>query len=110
MPFSNVNIVNIKKHRRLALSTSNTRIFCMVRSAHPRAPKKTAKPYHHRDLRRALPDAALRTIQTHGVKHLTLRTVGTEGFRKLRQTLADAWLLMDSCPRRIKEGTRAVFR
>ena len=63
----------------------------MVRSAHPRAPKKTAKPYHHRNLRRALPDAALRTIQTHGVKHLTLRTVGTEGFRKLRQTLADAW-------------------
>ena len=88
----------------------------MVRSTHPRAAKKTAKPYHHRDLRRALLDEALRTIQTHGVEHLTLRTVGerlgvsrsalyrhfadkqallatvgTEGFRKLRQILADAW-------------------
>ncbi len=61
-------------------------------------------------------DEALRTIQTHGVEHLTLRTVGerlgvsrsalyrhfadkqallaavgTEGFRELRQTLANAW-------------------
>jgi len=67
-------------------------------------------------LRRALLDEALRTIQTHGVEHLTLRTVGVrlgvsrsalyrhfadkqsllatvgkEGFRKLRQTIADAW-------------------
>ena len=88
----------------------------MVRSAHPRAGKKPAKPYHHGDLRRALLDEALRTIQTHGVEHLTLRTVGeslgvsrsalyrhfadkqallatvgTEGFRTLRQVLADAW-------------------
>lgn len=88
----------------------------MVRSAHPKAGKKPAKPYHHGDLRRALLDAALRTIQTHGVEHLTLRTVGerlgvsrsalyrhfadkqallaavgTEGFRALRQVLADAW-------------------
>jgi AcrR family transcriptional regulator len=88
----------------------------MVRSAHPRAAKKPAKPYHHGDLRRALLDEALRTIQTHGVEHLTLRTVGerlgvsrsalyrhfadkqallatvgTEGFRMLRQVLADAW-------------------
>src|SRR5215470_3431793 len=88
----------------------------MARSTHPRPGKKPAKPYHHGDLRRALLDEALRTIQTHGVEHLTLRTVGerlgvsrsalyrhfadkqsllatvgTEGFRKLRQTLADAW-------------------
>src|SRR5215468_2236493 len=88
----------------------------MVRSAHPRAGKKPAKPYHHGDLRRALLDEAVRTIQTHGVEHLTLRTVGVrlgvsrsalyrhfadkqsllaavgkEGFRKLRQTIADAW-------------------
>jgi len=67
-------------------------------------------------LRRALLDEALRTIQTQGVEHLTLRTVGArlgvsrsalyrhfadkqsllatvgkEGFRKLRQALADAW-------------------
>jgi len=69
-------------------------------------------------LRRALLDEALRTIQTHGVEHLTLRTVGerlgvsrsalyrhfadkqsllatvaTEGFRMLRQAVADAWEL-----------------
>jgi AcrR family transcriptional regulator len=67
-------------------------------------------------LRRALLDEALHTIQTHGVEHLTLRTVGArlgvsrsalyrhfadkqsllatvgkEGFRKLRQAVADAW-------------------
>jgi AcrR family transcriptional regulator len=67
-------------------------------------------------LRRALLDEALRTIQTYGVEHLTLRTVGErlgvsrsalyrhfadkqsllatvgkEGFRKLRQTTTDAW-------------------
>ena len=75
-----------------------------------------AKPYHHGDLRRALLDEAIRTIQTQGVERLTLRTVGArlgvsrsalyrhfadkqsllatvgkEGFRKLRQALADAW-------------------
>jgi AcrR family transcriptional regulator len=67
-------------------------------------------------LRRALLDEAVRTIQTIGVEHLTLRTVGerlgvsrsalyrhfadkqalltsvgTEGFRLFRQALADAW-------------------
>jgi AcrR family transcriptional regulator len=88
----------------------------MDRSARPRARKKPTKPYHHGDLRRALLDEALRTIQTHGVEHLTLRTVGErlgvsrsalyrhfadkqsllatvgkEGFRALRQALADAW-------------------
>src|SRR5689334_13239900 len=86
----------------------------MARSTRPG--KKPARPYHHGDLRRALLDEALRTIQTHGVEHLTLRTVGErlgvsrsalyrhfadkqsllatvgkEGFRKLRQTIADAW-------------------
>ena len=75
-----------------------------------------AKPYHHGDLRRALLDEAIRTIETQGVERLTLRTVGArlgvsrsalyrhfadkqsllatvgkEGFRKLRQALADAW-------------------
>lgn len=88
----------------------------MPRSVPPKARKKPAKPYHHGDLRRALVDQALRTIQSHGVEQLTLRTVGaklgvsrsalyrhfadkqallaevgTEGFRKLRQTLAAAW-------------------
>ena len=87
----------------------------MARSA-LRTGKKPAKPYHHGDLRRALLDEALRTIQTQGVEHLTLRTVGArlgvsrsalyrhfadkqsllatvgkEGFSKLRQALADAW-------------------
>jgi AcrR family transcriptional regulator len=87
----------------------------MARSA-LRTGKKPAKPYHHGDLRRALLDEALRTIETQGVEHLTLRTVGArlgvsrsalyrhfadkqsllatvgkEGFRKLRQALADAW-------------------
>ena len=88
----------------------------MVRSAHSRAGKKPAKPYHHGDLRRALLDEALRTIETQGIEHLTLRTVGErlgvsrsalyrhfadkqallatvgkEGFRTLRQALANAW-------------------
>jgi AcrR family transcriptional regulator len=87
----------------------------MARSA-LRTRKNPAKPYHHGDLRRALLDEALRTIQTQGVEHLTLRTVGAklgvsrsalyrhfadkqsllatvgkEGFGKLRQALADAW-------------------
>src|SRR5215467_5033827 len=88
----------------------------MARPKHSRAGKKPAKAYHHGDLRRALLDEALRTIQAHGVEHLTLRTVGerlgvsrsalyrhfadkqsllatvgTEGFRTLRQTITDAW-------------------
>jgi AcrR family transcriptional regulator len=67
-------------------------------------------------LRHTLLDEALRTIQTRGVEHLTLRTVGgalgsprgalyrhfsdkqalvatvgSEGFRKLRQVVAHAW-------------------
>jgi len=88
----------------------------MARSTHPRSRRKPAKPYHHGDLRRALLDEAVRTIQTHGVEHLTLRTVGErlgvsrsalyrhfadkqsllavvgkEGFRMLRQALADTW-------------------
>jgi AcrR family transcriptional regulator len=94
----------------------------MARSAHPRAGKTPAKPYHHGDLRRALLDEALRTIQTYGVEHLTLRTVGErlgvsrsalyrhfadkqallatvgrEGFRMLRQAVADAWELNGRC-------------
>jgi len=88
----------------------------MPHSSHQRTGKKPAKPYHHGDLRRALLGEALRTIETQGVEHLTLRTVGArlgvsrsalyrhfadkqsllatvgkEGFSKLRQALADAW-------------------
>ena len=36
------------------------------------------RSYHHGDLRRALVEEALRTIQTHGVDELTLRSIGTK--------------------------------
>jgi AcrR family transcriptional regulator len=82
-------------------------------------------------LRRALVDEAVRTIQTDGVEHLTLRTVGErlgvsrsalyrhfsdkhallatvgrEGFRMLRQSLADAWELNGRC----RTGFQAMAR
>jgi AcrR family transcriptional regulator len=88
----------------------------MRRSAPGRPRKKRADRYHHGDLRRALLAEALRTIQTHGVEQLTLRTVGQrlgvsrsalyrhfsdkqallaavgrEGFRTLRLALTEAW-------------------
>jgi AcrR family transcriptional regulator len=88
----------------------------MVPSSSSRPQKKPAKRYHHGDLRRALLDEALRTIQAQGVRHLTLRTagaklgvsrsalyrhfadkqallsaVGCEGFRMLRRVINDAW-------------------
>jgi AcrR family transcriptional regulator len=81
-----------------------------------RVPKKPADQYHHGDLRRALVEAAVRTIQKHGVHALTLRAVGEElgvsrsalyrhftdkaallaavageGFRMLRLELLGAW-------------------
>lgn len=88
----------------------------MPGSTAKRPTKKRADQYHHGDLRRALLEEALRTIETHGVDALTLRTVGErlgvsrtalyrhftdkpallasvgrEGFRLLRLTLTDAW-------------------
>lgn len=49
-----------------------------MRPAPPRrTTRKPADQYHHGDLRRALLGEALRTIQTRGVEHLTLRTVGS---------------------------------
>ena len=85
----------------------------------PRAPRLAKKPrdqYHHGDLRRALLQAAVRTIQKHGFDALTLRAVGEElgvsrsalyrhfadksalltavageGFRLLRTSLTEAW-------------------
>ena len=79
-------------------------------------PKPARDRYHHGDLRRALLDEALRTIQDDGVEALTLRTIGvrlgvsrtalyrhftdkrallsavaTEGFRLLTERLLDAW-------------------
>lgn len=78
--------------------------------------KKRAGQYHHGDLRRALVDQTLRTIEKLGVEGLTLRGVGDalgvsrtalyrhfaskqalvaavarEGFRTLRRALIDAW-------------------
>ena len=87
--------------------------------ATPRAPRLIKKPrdqYHHGDLRRALLQAAVRTIQKHGFGALTLRAVGDEvgvsrsalyrhfadksallnavsedGFRRLGDALEHAW-------------------
>jgi AcrR family transcriptional regulator len=88
----------------------------MTRSTSRRPQRKRAGQYHHGDLRRALIDQALRTIDREGVEGLTLRTVGDalgvsrtalyrhfsdkqalvagvarEGFRTLRLTLVEAW-------------------
>ena len=85
----------------------------------PRAPRLAKKPrdqYHHGDLRRALLQAAVRTLQKQGLDALTLRAVGdelgvsrsalyrhfadksalltavaSEGFRMLRAALLGAW-------------------
>lgn len=84
---------------------------------HSAAPaRKRADRYHHGDLRRALLQAAVRTIGSHGVEALTLRGVGgtlgvsrtalyrhftdkaallaavaAEGFRMLRTALNESW-------------------
>jgi AcrR family transcriptional regulator len=88
----------------------------MTRSTAARPRKKRSGDYHHGDLRRALIQQAVRTIQTVGVEALTLRTVGErlgvsrtalyrhfsdkqsllaavacEGFRMLRLALTAAW-------------------
>jgi AcrR family transcriptional regulator len=87
--------------------------------ANRRATRPIRKPpdqYHHGDLRRALVQAAVRTIQSHGIEGLTLRAVGedlgvsrsalyrhyadkgallaavaADGFRTLHQSLTSAW-------------------
>ena len=49
------------------------------RAARPARPtKKPRAQYHHGDLRRALLDAAVRTLQKQGLDALTLRAVGNE--------------------------------
>ena len=88
----------------------------MTGSVRNRPKKKRADRYHHGDLRRALLEEGLRTIETQGVESLTLRTVGErlgvsrtalyrhfadkqtllaavgrEGFRLLRLSLVEAW-------------------
>jgi AcrR family transcriptional regulator len=86
-------------------------------SARPARPaRKRRDRYHHGDLRRALLQAAVRTIGAHGVDGLTLRGVGSalgvsrtalyrhftdkgallaavaaEGFRMLRVELTESW-------------------
>ena len=45
-------------------------------SPRSRPKKKAANHYHHGDLRRALLEEAVRTIQLYGVEQLTLRTAG----------------------------------
>lgn len=87
----------------------------MVRSQ-PRPRKKPLGRYHHGDLRHALVEQALKTIQNEGVERLTLRAVGDalgvsrtalyrhfsgkqsllaavgrEGFRTFRLALLEAW-------------------
>jgi AcrR family transcriptional regulator len=86
------------------------------RPQQPRPVRKRANRYHHGDLRRALLQAAVRTIRSHGVDGLTLRGVGSalgvsrtalyrhftdkaallaavaaEGFRMLRAELSASW-------------------
>ena len=98
------------------MSTSAVTIGDMAGSIVMRPRKKRAGQYHHGDLRRALIDQALRTIDKLGVEGLTLRSVGEalgvsrtalyrhfsnkqglvaavarEGFRTLRLSLVDAW-------------------
>ena len=88
--------------------------MAQARAARPR--RKHPSRYHHGDLRRALIEQALRTIQAEGVRGLTLRGVGEtlgvsrtalyrhfadknallvevarEGFRTFRLQLVDAW-------------------
>ena len=88
----------------------------MAVGASNRPRRKRAGQYHHGDLRQALLEEALRTIQADGVEHLTLRAVGEklgvsrtalyrhfsdkqallavvgrEGFRMLRLALTAAW-------------------
>jgi AcrR family transcriptional regulator len=87
--------------------------------AAPRTPSRLRRPanrYHHGDLRRALVEEAVRTIQHDGMDGLTLRAVGerlrvsrtalyrhfadkaallgavaTDGFRMLRSALVEGW-------------------
>jgi len=88
----------------------------MATSRAPRLAKKPRDQYHHGDLRRALLQAAVRTLQKQGLAALTLRAVGeelgvsrtalyrhfadksalltavaSEGFRMLRSALLAAW-------------------
>jgi AcrR family transcriptional regulator len=100
----------------LTLSTSASTLGVMARRPAATPTRKRADRYHHGDLRRALLQAAVRTIGSHGVDGLTLRGVGStlgvsrtalyrhftdkdallaavaaEGFRMLREETGRAW-------------------
>jgi AcrR family transcriptional regulator len=100
----------------LTLSTSARTLEFMARRSTTAPARKRTDRYHHGDLRRALLQAAVRTIHSHGVAGLTLRGVGStlgvsrtalyrhftdkaallaavaaEGFRTLRKETARAW-------------------
>ena len=102
--------------RMLTLSTSARTLDVMARRPSATPARKRADRYHHGDLRRALLQAAVRTIRSHGIDGLTLRGVGSalgvsrtalyrhftdkaallaavaaEGFRMLREELRRAW-------------------
>ena len=85
-----VDCVNIYGYDSAGMSGSRTR----------RPQKKRSGQYHHGDLRRALIDQALRTIDKLGVEGLTLRGVGdalgvsrTALYRHFsdKQALVEAW-------------------
>src|SRR5262245_47766735 len=100
----------------LTVSTSTGKLRPMARRSSVRPTRKRADRYHHGDLRRALLQAAVGTIGSHGVDGLTLRGVGSalgvsrtalyrhftdkaallaavaaEGFRLLRDELVESW-------------------
>src|SRR5262245_57129737 len=100
----------------LTLSTRAPYYSGVVEKRSTRPRRKRPSQYHHGDLRRALVEEALRTIQSEGVSGLTLRSVGEtlgvsrtalyrhfkdkstllaevarEGFRTCRLELIDAW-------------------
>ena len=100
----------------LTLSTCARTLEFMARRSTTTPDRKRADRYHHGDLRRALLQAAVRTIHSHGVGGLTLRGVGStlgvsrtalyrhftdkaallaavaaEGFRMLREQTLRAW-------------------
>jgi len=100
----------------LTLSTPARTIREVLEKRSGRPRRKRPSQYHHGDLRRALIEEALRTIQSDGVRGVTLRGVGEtlgvsrtalyrhfadksallaavarEGFRTLRLQTLDAW-------------------
>jgi AcrR family transcriptional regulator len=107
----------------------------MTSSTAKRPRRKRAGQYHHGDLRRALIDQALRTIDTLGVEGLTLRGVGgalgvsrtalyrhfpdkdaliaavaREGFHTFRLALVEAWERHGRGPAALDAMGDAYFR